>query len=200
MTLTKIAATHILADYETERPAVPTIDGQLFIAAIDGNVDIGLGGAWVSLLASLVIIDDHAIHDNTAGEIVAITEKATPVGGDVLLMEDSQAIYAKKRVRLDEMVVTIAEAEPAAMYAKMLWLDAISDPDIAQYLLADGTRPLSANWDAGSWQIRAETLQSDIAPGTAPLTVASTTLVANLNADLHNNYHQSDLEIMNWMF
>ncbi|OFW41934.1 MAG: hypothetical protein A3J29_07815 [Acidobacteria bacterium RIFCSPLOWO2_12_FULL_67_14b] len=53
-----------------------------------------------------------------------------------------------------------------------------------QYLLADGTRGLSAAWDAGSWQIRAETFQSDITTGTAPLTVASTTKVTNLNADL----------------
>ena len=68
------------------------------------------------------------------------------------------------------------------------------------YLLRDGTRALSANWDAGSWQIRAETFQSDVVTGAAPLTVASTTMVDNLNADLHNSYHQSDLGIMDWMF
>jgi hypothetical protein len=55
--------------------------------------------------------------------------------------------------------------------------------DIAP-VLADGSAPLTAAWDAGSWQIRAETFQSDIATGTAPFTVASTTVVANLNADL----------------
>lgn len=59
----------------------------------------------------------------------------------------------------------------------------LSDDDHPQYLLAAGTRALSANWDAGSFQIRAETFQSDVTTGTAPLTVASTTKVANLNAD-----------------
>jgi len=55
---------------------------------------------------------------------------------------------------------------------------------LAELLRADGTVPLTANWDAGSFQIRAETFQSDVATGTAPLTVASTTVVANLNASL----------------
>ena len=39
------------------------------------------------------------------------------------------------------------------------------------------------NWDAGSYEVRAQTLQSDVATGTAPLTITSTTKVANLNVD-----------------
>jgi len=50
-------------------------------------------------------------------------------------------------------------------------------------LNADGTVPLTADWDAGAFEIRAETFESDIATGTAPIVVASTTVVANLNAD-----------------
>ena len=41
----------------------------------------------------------------------------------------------------------------------------------------------SANIDIGSYELRAATLESDIATGTAPLTVASTTVVENLNAE-----------------
>ncbi len=69
-------------------------------------------------------------------------------------------------------------------------LEAVSltHDDHTQYLLAAGTRGLSAAWDAGSWQIRAETFQSDVATGTAPLTVASTTVVANLNAATVNGH------------
>ena len=48
----------------------------------------------------------------------------------------------------------------------------------------DGTRALTGDWDAGAYEIRAKTLESDVATGTAPLTIASTTLVSNLNADL----------------
>lgn len=49
-------------------------------------------------------------------------------------------------------------------------------------LLADGTIPLTANWDAGTFEIRANTFQSDVVTGTAPFIVASTTTVANLDA------------------
>jgi hypothetical protein len=50
-------------------------------------------------------------------------------------------------------------------------------------LWKDGSVALTANWDAGSFKITAETIESDVATGTAPFTVASTTLVTNLNAD-----------------
>jgi hypothetical protein len=52
------------------------------------------------------------------------------------------------------------------------------------YINADGTVGLTGDWDAGSYEIRAQTFESDVATGTAPLTIASTTLVTNLNADL----------------
>jgi hypothetical protein len=61
--------------------------------------------------------------------------------------------------------------------------------DEANYLLCAGTRPLTGLWDAGSWQIRAETFRSDIATGTAPLTIASTTVCTNLNADMLDGKH-----------
>ena len=54
----------------------------------------------------------------------------------------------------------------------------------ANVLLKDGSVALTANWDAGGYEILSNTFESDVATGTAPLTIASTTLVANLNADL----------------
>lgn len=51
-------------------------------------------------------------------------------------------------------------------------------------LKADGTVPLTADWDMGDFSVTMKTLTLDVAQGTAPLTVTSTTLVANLNADL----------------
>lgn len=56
---------------------------------------------------------------------------------------------------------------------------------------ADGTVPLTADWDAGGYEIRAQTLEADVATGTAPLTVASTTKVTSLNADLIDGYHET---------
>ena len=59
------------------------------------------------------------------------------------------------------------------------------------FLLKDGTRELTADWDAGSFKITAEQFESDIATGAAPLIVASTTVVTNLNADLLDGQHGS---------
>lgn len=50
-------------------------------------------------------------------------------------------------------------------------------------LLADGSTPLTASWDVGAFTITALTFVSDVATGTSPFTVASTTVVTNLNAD-----------------
>jgi len=47
--------------------------------------------------------DAAAIHDNVAGEIVAVTLKGTPVGADLLLIEDSAAANAKKRVAISSL-------------------------------------------------------------------------------------------------
>ena len=63
-------------------------------------------------------------------------------------------------------------------------LGGLADDDHTRYLDKDGTRALTGDWDAGAFEIRAETLESDVATGTAPLTIASVTLVSNLNSDL----------------
>jgi len=51
---------------------------------------------------------------------------------------------------------------------------------------------LTADWDAGGYLIRALKFYSDQATGVAPFTVASTTRVANLNADLWDGYQFAD--------
>ena len=60
-----------------------------------------------------------------------------------------------------------------------------------EYIQRTGTIPLTADWDAGSYEIRARTLESDVATGTAPLTVASDTVVTDLNADKVDGQHRS---------
>jgi len=61
-------------------------------------------------------------------------------------------------------------------------LSGLSNDDHNIYVLADGARELTADWDAGSFDITAEQFHSDIAIGTSPFTVISTTEVTNLNA------------------
>ena len=49
-------------------------------------------------------------------------------------------------------------------------------------LLADGSVPLTANWDVGAFTITGTQFISDIATGTAPFVVSSTTEVSNLKS------------------
>jgi hypothetical protein len=53
--------------------------------------------------------DADAIHDNVAGEIAAVTEKLAPVAADLLLIEDSAAANAKKRVQSGNLAQLIAD-------------------------------------------------------------------------------------------
>ena len=46
----------------------------------------------------------------------------------------------------------------------------------------------AGDWDAGAVEVRAQTFESDVATGTAPIVVASTTNVINLNASTLNAF------------
>jgi hypothetical protein len=62
-----------------------------------------VGAANWEDLTSAGASDGDAIHDNVSGEISAITEKATPIGADLVVIEDSAASNAKKRVQLGNL-------------------------------------------------------------------------------------------------
>jgi len=63
---------------------------------------------------SLAGRDSTAIHSTVAGEIAAVTLKATPVAADILLIEDSAAANAKKKVALSALPVAAHAATHAA--------------------------------------------------------------------------------------
>ena len=74
--------------------APPNIDCQSNITCTrNGNtieIDVSSGTAT----------DNDAVHDNVAGEIVAVADKAAPVGADHLLIEDSQDSNNKKDITI----------------------------------------------------------------------------------------------------
>jgi len=47
--------------------------------------------------------DSNAIHKATSGEIAGMTEKGTPVGADLIVIEDSAASNAKKKVQISNL-------------------------------------------------------------------------------------------------
>lgn len=55
--------------------------------------------------------DADAIHDNVSAEISAVVEKTTPIAADLILIEDSAASNAKKRVQLGNLPAGIFGAE-----------------------------------------------------------------------------------------
>lgn len=55
-------------------------------------------------------------------------------------------------------------------------------------LYQNGTRQLTGNWDTGQFNITTSKINLTVATGTAPITVASTTKVTNLNADKCDGY------------
>jgi len=54
-------------------------------------------------LVSDLLTDNDAIHDNVNSEISAITEKVTPIAADLIIIEDSEATNAKKRVQIGNL-------------------------------------------------------------------------------------------------
>jgi hypothetical protein len=81
--------------------ATPTISDILIIedaAAANAKKSITIGD-----LPGGSGTDADAIHDNVAGEIALVTEKGTPVSGDLLLIEDSADSNNKKRVQVGNL-------------------------------------------------------------------------------------------------
>jgi len=67
-----------------------------------GSATGDLGGSYPSPTVNDGA-DSTAIHDNVAGEIIVITEKTSPVGADVLVIEDSADSNNKKRVQITNL-------------------------------------------------------------------------------------------------
>jgi microcystin-dependent protein len=98
---------------------------QVVAIAISATKILILGGLSLS-----GVTDADAIHDNVAGEIAAVTEKATPVSADLLLIEDSADSNNKKRLQVGNIDHDI--------------LSGLTDDDHTIYTLADGSRDFSA--------------------------------------------------------
>lgn len=86
----------------TEIDAAPSVAGVTEIRVTNGTLtDVGAG--VVQLDFGSAATDGSAIHDNVADEISAITEKASPVSADLLLIEDSADSNNKKRVQIGNL-------------------------------------------------------------------------------------------------
>lgn len=109
-------------------------------------------GCGVDVVSGVPVagFDANAIHDNVAAEISAIALKAVPVAGDFLVIEDSAAADAKKRI-------TIGTLPGGGGGGTVLYEDVLGS---AENLLADRTNdpPTRDNTDFGQVNLGSESL------------------------------------------
>ncbi len=117
-------------------------------------------------------------------------------------MADLQAQVKALRARLEQTYrllatatgAVAAEAAPNPHALNSIYHQGQLAPEQALvFLLVDGSRPLTADWDVGDYQVRARRLYADVPQGTAPIAVDSKTLVSNLNADQVDGKDYSDI-------
>jgi hypothetical protein len=82
-----------------EQDGTPSVANVSMIRVTNGTLT-NSGSGIATLDFGSAATDGAAIHDNQAGEIHAVTEKATPASNDELLIEDSADAYSKKKVKI----------------------------------------------------------------------------------------------------
>ena len=78
--------------------------------------DTGIASSVIATLA----VDSAVLHKATSGEINAETVKTTPVTADVLLIEDSAASFAKKKITIGSLPGGSGTSDPTAQIMAIL--------------------------------------------------------------------------------
>lgn len=76
---------------------------QNMIDSMDNPNDADVNVFTNALLNELTDLDNNAIRGDTPGQIIAITAKGSPIGADVLLIEDSTDSNNKKRIAISDL-------------------------------------------------------------------------------------------------
>ena len=162
------------------------------LVATAGVVEIAQDAVGAMVDATLVYVDGTPLLTRAAltGDVTASqASNATTLVATAAVVEIIQDNIGTILVDSSSVDFTYNDATPSITAVVLPagvdhgGLAGLADDDHTQYLLASGTRALSADWDAGSFEIRAQTFESDVVTGTAPLVIASTTKVNNLHVD-----------------
>jgi hypothetical protein len=113
---------------------------------------------------------------------IQVVNTDADLSGNTLLTEENAYTITGLHTYSRSTSAPFAVNSGAAVVAN-LDADKLDGIEATGFVKANGTVALTANWDAGAYEIRAQTLEADVSTGTAPLTIASTTKVANLNVD-----------------
>jgi len=154
----------------TQRDALPQVNGTMVYNSTTNALNVYEGGAWGAL-----------------GNVLA--DGSVPFTAPIFIAETAAA--------------AVDQAGYGQIWVKTgapntLWFVNESGTEVqlgvgsGGDLKADGTIPLTANWDVGAFTITGTQFISDIAIGTAPFVATSTTVVTNLNADLLDGVQGAD--------
>lgn len=158
-----------------------TITGTQFVS------DIATGTAPLVISSTTVVpnLNVSQLEGNAASAFATAAQGATAdtANQPVMTTKGDLEAFSTVRARLGIGTNTHVLTADSTQVLGMKWA-ATTGGD----LLADGSVPLTANWDVGAFSITGLRFISDQATGTAPFTVASTTVVTNLNADLLDGF------------
>ena len=166
-----------------------------FPAAIVTQLKTAVNNLTFSLSAAVGIADPIIYTTSTTGapaagsfhignEVIYYTGKAADRFTGCLKGQDGTVDAVHNTVAGGNEVVFGPEAHHINnLNEEMVAVQTALGAAMANVILADGTIPLTADWDVGAFKITGTQFVSDIAIGTAPLVVTSTTVVNNLNAD-----------------
>ena len=113
---------------------------------------------------------------------ITVVNANTDLSGNTLITEENAYTITGLHTFSRSTNAPFAVNSGAAVVAN-LDADKLDGVEGSAFVKAAGTVALSANWDAGGYEIRSNTFESDVATGTIPLVIASTTKCTNLNAD-----------------
>ncbi|KPA18764.1 secreted protein containing Fibronectin, type III domain protein, partial [Candidatus Magnetomorum sp. HK-1] len=122
------------------------------------------------------------IQDQLRAKQVSITGAATTI--TTTNLDTNRALVSDGSGKVAVSNVTSTEVGYLSGVKSDIQTQLDSRPLDSIVLKVDGSVELTSNWDIGNYTITANLFESDVSNGTAPLKVASSTLVSNLNADL----------------
>jgi hypothetical protein len=177
-------------------------DGQylVFIPHNTPGTNLSLGVYATLSAGQYAIVAGASLTDKTTVQEIILFRRRGPVVGTAVLEVPlfKTAVQSGGSLAANDLLVH-KHSDPddgGQLDWDICWADAVhshSSNAEGGSALGPVTALTAANdLDIGSYNFRAETLQSDVATGTAPLAVASQTKVDNLNADLLDGYNTYD--------
>ncbi len=142
--------------------------------------------------------DSDAIHDNVSGEIAAITEKASPVAADLIVIEDSEASNVKKRATLVSILGALSLTN-ARKRTKIFYIENPTDSDDfpvmseQQDITLDKIRSYT---DVGTVTLN---IEERITPAGSGVITLTSSLVADVGGEASSTFSNDEVDAEDWL-